>query len=256
MAVIRTPEGKTCSKCLELKFYASYSKCSFVKDGHKSVCKECTKKYRDANKEMIKSGQKKHYEANKEKILAKSRTYFQVNRERENERRKEYYQLNKEREIETRKKYYQVHKEKLNNQHKDYYEANKENINDYKKEYYQANKVRLNRLSKAYGKKWRQTEQGRESAYIRCVKRRSLKYKVDFTPYERKQLLDRDNWTCQNCEIKVHDDSKGNWNTPNKAHIDHIIPISKGGNSEHSNLKVLCRTCNLSKGDIVPYQGE
>lgn len=30
--------------------------------------------------------------------------------------------------------------------------------------------------------------------------------------------------------------------------IDHIIPISKGGGSERTNLQVLCFTCNIKKG--------
>lgn len=90
------------------------------------------------------------------------------------------------------------------------------------------------------------TEKGKETRYISKVKRRSNENEVRFTRFKRKQILDRDNWVCQFCWIKVHDDKVNN---PFKAHIDHIVPISKGGNSEPSNLQVLCRTCNLSKQD-------
>ena len=32
-------------------------------------------------------------------------------------------------------------------------------------------------------------------------------------------------------------------------HIDHVIPISKGGNDNSGNLAIACPTCNLEKGD-------
>lgn len=103
-------------------------------------------------------------------------------------------------------------------------------------------------------KRWLQSEKGKQIGYYHRLKRLSYKHKVRFSPFERKQILDRDKWKCQNCGIKVHDRSTGNWNTPDKAHIDHIIPITKGGNSEPSNLQTLCRTCNLSKKDKIELQ--
>jgi hypothetical protein len=32
------------------------------------------------------------------------------------------------------------------------------------------------------------------------------------------------------------------------AHIDHVLPRSRGGQNEISNLRILCERCNLSKG--------
>ena len=56
----------------------------------------------------------------------------------------------------------------------------------------------------------------------------------------RKQIMERDNYTCQTCG-KYMPDEVG-------LHIDHIVPISRGGKSVPSNLQVLCDKCNLSKG--------
>ena len=60
------------------------------------------------------------------------------------------------------------------------------------------------------------------------------------TPLLRKKIMERDHYTCQNCG-KYMPDEVG-------LHIDHIIPIAKGGKSVASNLRVLCSKCNGSKG--------
>ncbi|MBQ7452865.1 MAG: HNH endonuclease, partial [Clostridia bacterium] len=57
----------------------------------------------------------------------------------------------------------------------------------------------------------------------------------------RNQVAIRDNFTCQQCG-KYMPDGVG-------LHIDHIIPISKGGKSIASNLQVLCSKCNGSKSN-------
>jgi 5-methylcytosine-specific restriction endonuclease McrA len=60
------------------------------------------------------------------------------------------------------------------------------------------------------------------------------------TPELRKKIKERDNYTCQECG-KFMPDEVG-------LHIDHIIPVAKGGKSVPSNLRVLCSKCNGSKG--------
>ena len=55
----------------------------------------------------------------------------------------------------------------------------------------------------------------------------------------RDKIALRDNYTCQICG-KYMPDGVG-------LHIDHIIPVSKGGKSIPSNLQVLCSKCNGKK---------
>ena len=55
----------------------------------------------------------------------------------------------------------------------------------------------------------------------------------------RDKIALRDNYTCQICG-KYMPDGVG-------LHIDHIIPVSKGGKSVPSNLQVLCSKCNGKK---------
>ena len=107
---------------------------------------------------------------------------------------------------------------------------------------------------KTTSKKYREsylTEEKKEMLRNQDTKNRADKYGVNYVHYNRNEILERDNWTCQKCGIKVHDRHTGNWNTPDKAHIDHIIPISKKGNSVPENFQVLCRMCNLEKKNKI-----
>ena len=60
------------------------------------------------------------------------------------------------------------------------------------------------------------------------------------TPSLRKQIMERDGYRCQMCG-KFMPDQVG-------LHIDHIVPVAKGGKTVPSNLQVLCSRCNGSKG--------
>ncbi len=48
-------------------------------------------------------------------------------------------------------------------------------------------------------------------------------------------VIVRDGGRCRDCHSAVN------------LQIDHIVPLSKGGSSEESNLQTLCRRCNRRK---------
>ena len=62
---------------------------------------------------------------------------------------------------------------------------------------------------------------------------------------KRQQIKERDNFTCQCCKANPSGFHEIKW------HIDHIIPVSKGGSDEDSNLQLLCSKCNLIKRDYI-----
>ena len=57
----------------------------------------------------------------------------------------------------------------------------------------------------------------------------------------RYSILKRDGFRCQICGRSAQDGVK--------LHVDHIIPVSKGGKTVPSNLRTLCEDCNLGKSD-------
>lgn len=57
------------------------------------------------------------------------------------------------------------------------------------------------------------------------------------TKVQRDRIIARDKGKCVEC------------GSGHKIHIDHIVPVSKGGTSDDKNLRVLCKKCNLKKGN-------
>lgn len=56
----------------------------------------------------------------------------------------------------------------------------------------------------------------------------------------RHEVFKRDNYICKEC---------GAGKDKVILHVDHIIPLAKGGTDELSNLQTLCELCNLAKSD-------
>lgn len=57
----------------------------------------------------------------------------------------------------------------------------------------------------------------------------------------RYDILKRDGFRCQICGSTAQDGVK--------LHVDHIIPVSKGGRTTFDNLQTLCDRCNLGKSN-------
>lgn len=65
------------------------------------------------------------------------------------------------------------------------------------------------------------------------------------SPVTQRRVLRRDNYICQVCHKPIPDD---------KVNFDHIIPWSKGGSSDESNIRLLCESCNKSRGNSFEEQ--
>lgn len=72
--------------------------------------------------------------------------------------------------------------------------------------------------------------------------RRALKRARRIRGSVRKDVMLRDNYTCQYC------------GSQDELVLDHIFPFSRGGSNEADNLQVLCRDCNARKSDSIPDQ--
>lgn len=63
--------------------------------------------------------------------------------------------------------------------------------------------------------------------------------------FSRRNVLVRDQYTCQYCQIEM-----------SAAHLtmDHVIPISRGGETTWENVVTACKKCNNAKGNKMLYE--
>ena len=54
----------------------------------------------------------------------------------------------------------------------------------------------------------------------------------------RKRVLRRDDYTCSYCGVRAR----------HGMQVDHVVPVSKGGSHDDTNLVACCPACNAQKG--------
>ncbi|CCY75513.1 HNH endonuclease [Brachyspira aalborgi] len=67
---------------------------------------------------------------------------------------------------------------------------------------------------------------------------RSINYRIRF------KVMQRDDFKCQICGASPA------MQAGVLLHVDHIVPVAKGGQATMDNLQTLCQKCNLGKSDL------
>lgn len=225
-------ETKVCTKCgVEKELSEFYKKNTSI--GTTSCCKECiklkVKKYQENNKEKITHYKKEYYKKNIEHIKERDAKYYKDNKDIKKIYSKKYYKDNIEKILIQKKEY-----------NKKYYKNNKTYI---------LNKTRIYHIEnyekrKEYIRKRKKTEIGRLENINSSHKRRALVKNSDVTAKQLSELKQKST-NCYWCGISLKKVD---------VHIDHIYPLSKGGEHTISNLVCTCSTCNLKKNNKDPHE--
>ena len=164
---------------------------------------------------------------NKEDIVANKKAYYKANKEILSIKAKEYYKTN-------RKAFYEANKERIAIRAKKYQEANKEKIAARKRKHYLTNREQILVRQKKYA----QENKGVQLAIN--ARRRALEIDVE-------AIMTKEEVENYKNLVKIRDEATVLFGY--KWHIDHIIPLSKGGTNAIDNLEVVPASWNLEKNN-------
>lgn len=129
--------------------------------------------------------------------------------------------------------YYAANREKCLGQQKAHYAANRGKRLEDMKAYYEANREKRQEDMRAYQK-------ANPEVYSAAQHRRRAKKKENGGTLTAEQIkkIQANAKDCFWCGTDCAQD----------FHLDHIVPVSKGGRNSRCNIAVSCPTCNLQKG--------
>lgn len=184
------------------------------------------------------------YLKNRERILKERKAYRAANKELLSERAKRHREQNPDKVRAKQRESYQRHRDKALARVRKYQAANKEKISEKGKVYREKNKERI----KAYYK------QNKERALEHNRQRRAKIRGQAAEPYTTQDVLDKYGTDCYLCGKPIDLNANRHPGDPgweNGLHIEHVIPISKGGHDTIDNVRPSHGQCNLKKGTQI-----
>lgn len=226
------PGMKVCSLCRVAKKETQFSPDNRAADGLQPRCLDCCR---------IKNNTRYHDDI--EASRKQRRDYYAKNTDRIRENSARSREKNREQLLEGKKYYYERVKNEdwYIEQSRAYREATKEQKREYDKAYCAENRERKNEMALRWA---RANPETRRAICFAYDARRRAATKNGATGPEVKDWSSRQQKICYWCGAKCTKD----------FHIDHYVPLSRGGPHEIDNLVIACPPCNLRKNAKDPYK--
>lgn len=205
-----------------------------TEEEHKKQSVKATRKWQKANPEKVSVLVKRYYEKHRDEILERNKKWRENNRDQSLAILRKYRTENKEKCLECSQKWRVEHPEKL-----------KEAIENRKKN------------DPGHLKKWRH-KKGISKHYTSDLGVSYTKEYKKAKRHERKMLFKKGGKLTTATVQLVYEDNIKRFGTLtcylclefitfSKDHLEHKIPLSRGGTNEYSNLGIACQHCNCTK---------
>lgn len=244
---------KRCSSCKGILPIDNFYKDKSIADGYSVTCIECASNYHSIRKERFtvnsvnlsltkickQCNEEKTYEDFYPKVGCKD-NISTICKECHKMNMAEYRLNHPEVMLEYRKN----NKESLSRKSNEYNKANREHVTKVYREYRRRNKEYFREYDK---RRYHNNPEPRKALSAVGRSRRKNAEGI-FTYTDIAKLFFKQQGKCVYCGEEL---VKG-------QHIDHIMPLSKGGTNWPDNLQLLCPTCNLRKNAKLPevYEAE
>lgn len=250
---------KSCTKCGSEKSISDFNKSKTGKYGVRAQCKACVKTieaaryaadpgrtkarqqaYRAANPEKVKAANAAYQAKNSEKIKAYVSAWSHANTEKIKARKAELHAANPEKRRARAAAYYAANKESVAIASAAWASANMDRRRATRSEWSSENKDRIRAVNAA----WRAANPDKNRIYIsnRVSRKRANGGVLSKNVAARLMGLQRGLCAC-GCGAKLKETG---------YHIDHRIPLVKGGPNTDANCQLLTPACNQSKGAKCP----
>lgn len=218
---------KPCNKCGQSKPLTEFHRTKQSIDGYKATCKVC----RCADqRDYVRRNPEKHRQSNHE--------WEVKNRDKVNQRSRSYALEHPEAVKASKRRSAEKHKEKRLARYR------APEMRQRKAEYDQRRYVVLAEKKKRQVREWNRLNP--EKVLVLSRKKRAMKRNAtgSHTVADIRLLLRSQKGLCWWCGKRL----------PAKYHVDHRIPLSRGGSNAPENLCISCPRCNMSKHDKLPSE--
>lgn len=228
MSILPTPV-KSCTNpectCENPQPLEAFSKDKSQKDGRQKRCKTCNRNYNAANLERITQRRAQYRQGRRAELAAKQR---------------DYYSVNKDARLSYGRSYQVLNRSSIRAQKKAYRQRNRVAVLQYFRAYRRANRERLLSLQRQY--RAENLERCRAHSRLGAIRRRArlLSAPGDFTSADIAAKLELQGGLCYYCEADLSETG---------YHVDHKIPLARGGSNWPANLCCACPDCNVRKND-------